>query len=214
MSTTSSRTPSPTTKSSQLHSQTRRSPISQPNRASPTTLPPGSPLSSPPSVPSISTSPGPPRAPPYRAPRSGDLAYIGSLPTPTVQPVVNQRYPQHSPGEASNHPNSQTTPINSKDPDMPAVSQPMQGETKMPNQQTPSLLPPNAILSSASRDWEGVTSQGVKVQRRDTWAVGQGWGRHMRVYDTSSGNRRAASTGMAVGRVERGQGEGGRHRSC
>ena len=209
-----SRTPSPRTKTSRTSSQTRGSPLSHPTRASPTAVPSGSPLSLSRSIPSRSTSPRPPRPPPYKPPRSADLAYMGSLPTPTVQPVVDQRYHQHVPSEGNNPPNPQSLPTNSKEGNMPPSSQYMPGNAGNPSQRAPPLLPPNAILSSASREWEGVTSQGVKVQRRDTWVVGQGWGRHMRVYDASSANRRAASTGIAVHATERAPEEGGRHRSC
>lgn len=114
-------------------------------------------------------------------------------------------YPLQGPSSPAQIPPLILTPGGSNSPQTQGSASP----PSYPDQAPPSLLPPNAILSSGAREWEGMTNDGVKVHRRDTWIVGQGWGRHLRVID-GLGPRRPVSTGVG----ERGKEKGaGRHRT-
>ena len=111
--------------------------------------------------------------------------------------------------ELSLNPTSASSdPANVTGPNYPHAEIPPQS-----HQRPPSFLPPDTVLSSASREWEGMTSQGIKLRRKDTWVVGQGWGRHVRVID-GLGPRKSASTGTAgIEGVQRRSREDGRHGS-
>ena len=171
--------------------------------------PAGSPSPSSSAGPQSSTMPtSPPSAhpPPLRLPNSAELAYLGALPTPTVQLVNDPRYgcASHSIYSSVTGTYTQSSETTSQTPSLGVTTVPpstypadsaahaQPGPTNRPDAQPlppyydaypSSFLPNDAILSSASRDWEGATNQGVRVLRRDTWIIGQSWGRHLRVLE-------------------------------
>ncbi|KAI4150182.1 MAG: hypothetical protein LQ340_004228 [Diploschistes diacapsis] len=213
MSARSTGSASPAIKPERTPSETRASPSLQldtpllPHSATATSPEPTTAISSETLLPASSPPRGIPNTPilsqpaPYMPPSSADLAYLASLPTPTVSQELDSRYGS-IPGAALARPtaraqNSNSTernvhaepsPASSTPPSIADTSPPFASPDQKllppyPGQRPPSVLPPNAVLSSASREWEGMTSQGVRVRRTDTWVVGQGWGRHMRVIE-------------------------------
>ena len=165
------------------------------------------------SSPIMATSPSSYHPPTIRLPNSSDLAYLASLPTPTVQQHMDPRYDSTlndvtaqpnteqamNPGPMAMASPTQTPPDPSSthytDEGNPPIGQGsgayQESLPPYPSQRPPFFLPPNAILSCASRDWEGTTSGGVRIQRRDTWIVGQGWGRHLRVFQGVESRRQS-----------------------
>jgi hypothetical protein len=174
-------------------------------------LPSSSPIAtSPPqlwsSTPELSHQALSPEPPPWRQPTSNDLAFLASLPIPTVYQPTDPRYdftthvnPQYYSDELSNpstrpqeiDPSINTTfnQWNSASSFSPPVYPPgqfnyHQGNNFDDSSQVPVYpLHPGTILGAGSRQWQGISNQNVRMYRRDTWIVGQRWGRHLRVFE-------------------------------
>ena len=133
---------------------------------------------------------------------SGDIAALTDLPTPTVRycsPSRNENLP--NPGGA------QLNPADAPQDNQDSPPQRPQPATRSRNSPLPSPLPSEAtsgasrsemgghdndaeddndesrILGGMTMAWEGTTAQGVRVFRRDTWAAGHRWRRHVRVIE-------------------------------
>ena len=175
------------------------------------------PTSPTPSLPPSQGSTPPPtgdRPPPWKLPTSNELAFICSLPVPTVRQLAD---PRHEPAAANTQPalqspdaqpwaraldSSQASTTGSlgsnASQDSPQADPPHYIHDPHPDPNSTNPLPfqppRETILGSASRQWQGMTAQGVHIQRHDTWIIGQGWGRHVRVFEgkSSTSSRRSS----------------------
>ena len=155
---------------------------------------------------------------------SGDLARLTDLPTPTVRFYSP---PPDDQGDAeATDPSSQThssqsqispspSPTRPENPDLsPAspLSQPhdpgemlepgssLDDDTKGNHNNETSAADQNRILGGMTMAWEGTTAQGVQLYRRDTWAAGHKWRRHVRVIEGFPKAEVGVGTGAGIGR--------------
>lgn len=124
-------------------------------------------------------------------PTSGELAFLAGLPVPTVRPDddVHDGDNKGKEKEASTF-NARDSPAGARSH---FLDDPVSGSAISPS----SLPGPTEILAASSRRWTG-NFDGSVVHRRDTWVVGEKWGRHVRVIDVGSrgtpgpGNRKSS----------------------
>lgn len=112
----------------------------------------------------------------WKVPTSGELAFLASLPKPTVE----------FDGKISV--SSQTDSMSLEDE--PTDKRLSSGDATAA--QSDPATEAGEILSAASRQWNAIVNDAI-LYRRDTWAVGERWGRHIRIIDVGDGKLGDAS---------------------